>query len=83
MRSFEQSFVRSFVQSFCRASCRAFAELRESSVQSSVQKAPQLYAEGWPRGRKRLALVFTAQLGGAEVKLGPLRRRLPLNIAQV
>jgi len=42
-------------------------------VQSSVQKAPQLYAEGWRRGRKRLALVFTARLGGAEVKLGPLR----------
>ena len=65
------------------ASCRTFAELRESSVQSSVQKAPQLYAEGWRRGRKRSALVFTERLGGAEVELGSLRRRIPLNVARV
>jgi len=39
--------------------------------------------EGWRRGRKRLALVFTTWLGGAEVELGPLRRRIPLNITRV
>jgi hypothetical protein len=41
------------------------------------------YAEGWRRGCKRSALVFTVRLGGVEVELGPLRRRIPLNVARV
>jgi hypothetical protein len=41
------------------------------------------YREGWRCRRKRLALVFTTWLGGAEVELGPLRRRIPLNVARV
>src|SRR6266567_2829012 len=69
------------------ASCRASVELRAelcaslplSFVPQSSRKAPQLYAEGWRRGRKRSALVFTARLSSAEVELGPLRRRIPLN----
>ena len=76
VQSAEQSFERSFVQSFCRALVEPHAELRAGlplsfDLQSS-RKAPQLYAEGWRRGCKRLALVFTARLGGAEVELGPL-----------
>jgi hypothetical protein len=41
------------------------------------------YREGWRRRRKRLALVFTTRLSSAEVELGPLRRRIPLNVARV
>jgi hypothetical protein len=85
--SFERSFVLSFVQSFCRALVELRAELRAglplSFVPQSSRKAPQVYTEGWWRGRKRSALVFTERLGGAEVELGPLRRRLPLNVARV
>jgi hypothetical protein len=73
-QSFEQSFVRSFVQSFVQSFCRALVELRAGLPLSFV---PQ----GWRRGRKRSALVFTARLG--EVELGPLRRRIPLNVARV
>jgi hypothetical protein len=81
--------MRSFVQSFCRALVELRAELRTglplSLVPQSSRKAPQLYAEGWRRGRgrKRLALVFTERLSGTEVELGPLRRRIPLNVARV
>jgi len=65
--------VRNFVQSFCRALVELRAELRAglplSFVPQSSRKAPQLYAEGWRRGRgrgrKRSALVFTERLGGA------------------
>ena len=39
--------------------------------------------EGGRRGHKRSVLVVTARLGGAEVELWPLPRRLPLNIAWV
>ena len=86
-QSFERSFVQSFVQSFCRALVELHAELRAglplSFVSQSSRKAPQLYAEGWRRGRKRSALVFTARLGGAEVELGPLPRQTPLNVARI
>ena len=81
--------MRSFVQSFCRALVELRAELRAglplSFVSQSSREAPQLYAEGWRRGRgrKRSALVFTVRLGGAEVELGPLPRRIPLNVAHV
>jgi len=83
--------VRSLVQGFCRALVELRAELRAglplSFVPQSSRKAPQLYAEGWRRGRgrgrKRSALVFTERLGGAEVELGRLRRRIPLNVARV
>jgi len=79
--------VRSFVQSVCRALVELRAELCAglplSFVPQSSRKAPQLYAEGCRRRRKRSALVFTARLGGAEVELGPLRRRLPLTVARV
>ena len=79
--------MRSFVQSFCRAFAELRAGLPLSFVPQSSRKAPQLYAEGWRRGRgrgrKRSALVFTERLGGTEVELGPLRQRIPLNIARV
>ena len=81
------------MQSFYRALVELRAELRAglplSFVSQSSRKAPQLYAEGWRcgrgrgRGRKRLALVFTERLGDAEVELGPLRQRIPLNVARV
>ena len=77
------------MQSFCRALVELRAELRAglplSFVPQSSRKAPQLYAEGWRRGRgrKRSALVFTERLGGAEAELGPLRRRISLNVARV
>ena len=83
MRNFVRSFVRSFVQSFCRALVELRAGLPLSFVPQSSRKAPQLYPEGWRRGRKRSALVFTEQLGGTEVELEPLRRRVPLNVARV
>ena len=41
------------------------------------------YREGWRRRRKRLALVLTARLGGAEVELGPLQQQIPLNVTRV
>jgi len=64
-----------------RAELRAGLPL--SFVPQSSRKAPQLYVEGWRRGRKRSALVFTGWLSGAEVELGPLQRRIPLNVARV
>ena len=57
------------------------AGLPLSFVPQSSCKALQLYIEGWWRGRKRSALVFTARLG--EVELGPLPRRIPLNVVRV
>ena len=78
-----QNFCRAFaelLQSFCRALVEFRAELRAglplSFIPQGSRKAPQLYAEGWRRGRghKRSALVFTERLGGTEVELGPLRR---------
>ena len=79
------------MQSLCRALVELRAELRAglplSFIPQSSRKALQLYAEGWRRGRgrgrKRSALVFNERLGGAEVELGPLRRRIPLNVAHV
>ena len=79
------------MRSFCKALVELRAELCAglplSFVPQSSRKAPQLYAEGWRRGRgrgrKRSALVFTERLGGTEVELGPLRRRIPLNVARV
>jgi len=87
VQSAVRSFVRSFVQSFCKALVKLRAKLHVglplSFVSQSFCKALQLYAEGWRRGRKRLALVFTAQFSGAKVELGPLPRQIPFNITRV